>query len=124
MTTDQEEALFDMQLIIDDVLLRQSEILQYLTEDGRFDLNASHNGLYLPISRELAEKLGCSRFCSDPHPAYREGMMGRLRAIEGSADGRAAMQGDLGATERVVEAINMLQATVMAAIINGDLMLD
>ncbi len=40
MTTDQEDALFDMQLIIDDVLLKQSRLLQYLKADGRFDLNA------------------------------------------------------------------------------------
>lgn len=124
MTTDKEDALFDMQLIIDDVLVKQSHLLQYLKADGRFDLNAPLNGLYLPIARELAEKLGCSRFCSDPHPAYREGMMGRLRAIEGSADGQTAMQGDLDATERVVDAVTTLQATVKAAIINGDLMLD
>lgn len=123
MPTTNDDPLFDLQLIIDPVTRDQSALLRHLEGMGLFDINASANGLYLPVDQEFAENLGCSRYSSDPLPAYREGMLQELLKIERSPDGQLLMQGDQTAIPRVVEAVSNLQALIAVALINGDLVL-
>lgn len=123
MTTMKDDPLFDLQLIIDPAILDHSALLRHLEGMGLFDMNASNNGLYLPVDQELAAKLGCSRYSSDPVPAYREGMLQELLKIELSPDGQLLMQGDQAAIPRVVDAVSRLQDLITVALINGDLVL-
>ena len=123
MTTMKDDALFDLQLIIDPVIRDQSALLRHLEGRGLFEIDAAINRLYLPIDQEFATKLGCSRYSSDPLPSYREGMLQELLKIELSPDGQSTMHGDASATPRVVEAVWQLQATIKVALTNGDLML-
>lgn len=120
---DIEEPLFDMQLIIDEVIRDQSPLLRHLHAVGKFDIHAPENGLYLPVQQELASKLGCSRYVRDLPEVYVEGMLGKLAEIEASADGQAALRGDPDATLRALQAVVLLRDTVTIGIINGDLML-
>ncbi|WP_386342040.1 hypothetical protein O4D10_02145 [Xanthomonas citri pv. citri] len=118
-----DDALFDLQLIIDPVIRDQSALLRHLEDRGFFEIDAPINGLYLPVDQELATKLGCSRYSSDPLPSYREGMLQELLKIELSPDGQSTMHGDASATPSVVEAVWQLQATIKVALTNGDLIL-
>ncbi|WP_237650115.1 MULTISPECIES: hypothetical protein [Xanthomonas] len=124
MTIVKDDALFDLQLIIDPVIRDQSALLRHLEGRGLFEIDAPINGLYLPIDQAFATKLGCSRYSSDPLPSYREGMLQELLKIELSPDGQSTMHGgDASATPRVVEAVWQLQATIKVALTNGDLIL-
>ena len=117
------DALFDSQLIIGPSILAGSTLLRHLQAAGEFDINSPSNWLYPPIEQEFADKLGCSRYVSEPVDAYTQGMLKQLSAIETSPDGQGALGGDLGSTVRAVEAIRTLQDTVRVALVNGDLML-
>ncbi len=117
------DALFDSQLIIGPSIVAGSNLLRHLQAAGEFDINSAHNWLYLPIEQAFADELGCARYVQEPIDAYSQGMLQQLAAIEASPDGQGALEGDLGSTVRAVEAVRMLQDTVKVALINGDLVL-
>lgn len=120
---DENDALFDSQLIIGPTILAGSPLLRHLHAAGEFDINAPENLLYLPIDQAFADKLGCSRYAKEPIEPYTQGMLQQLSALEVPPDGRGALEGDLGSTVRAVHAIRQLQDTVKVALINGDLVL-
>jgi len=117
------DGLFDLQLIIDPTIFSQSGLLQQLHAVGEFEINVPQNRLYLPLDRELAAKLGCSQYAAKPLESYTMGMVELLSMIELSPDGQGAMRGDPAATARALEAVLRLRDTVKVALINGDLVL-
>lgn len=121
--TDETEALFGSQLIIGPTILAGSPLLRHLHAAGEFDIDAPENLLYLPIDQAFADELGCSRYAEEPFDLYTQGMLQQLSALEASPDGRGALEGDLGSTARIVNAIGRLRDTVKVALINGDLFL-
>lgn len=122
-TDNDNDGIFDLQLIIDASIRDQSALLGYLQKQGLFDIAAPINGLYLPVDQAFAKQLGCAHHSENPHPSYREFMLLQLQQIEVSPNGQAAMEGDKITTELVIEAVWHLQATVRAGLCNGDLVL-
>lgn len=117
------DALFDSQLIIGPSIVAGSALLRHLQAAGEFDINTSPNRLYLPIDQALADQMGCSRYAKEPLDSYTQGMLQQLAAIEASPDGQGTLRGDQGSIVRALEAIRLLQDTVKVALINGDLVL-
>ncbi|MEI2454556.1 hypothetical protein [Lysobacter firmicutimachus] len=118
-----EEPVFELQRLIGPELVQQSLLLRLLTKAGMFDVDGPRNTMYLPISRELAIKLGVSPYAETPLSSYTDGLMAQLAKIEATDDWQAALAGDGAAAQRVSEQVNGLSDVLKVAITNGDLYL-
>jgi len=64
--SDEQEGLFDLQLIIGPTIVAGSPLLRRLDVAGAFDMNASQNRLYLPAeAAAVARAVGAVRDLQD-----------------------------------------------------------
>ncbi|ALN92502.1 peptidoglycan-binding protein [Lysobacter gummosus] len=98
----------------------RSPLLQKLKAMGLHDLDSPRNTIYLPDDKVLAGTLGVSPHTGGHFKAYSDGVLFQLNEISATKDGRAALNGDRAAAERVVERVHHLQDTLKVALVNGD----
>lgn len=106
---------------IEQQTLKNSALLAKLQQVGRFDIHAPENRLFLPASPQFAHTLGITPHSGGPLGAYQKGMLERLDELARTRYGRAAMEGDPAAMDRVVQRVEALRDTVKVGLINGDL---
>ena len=106
---------------IEQQTLKNSVLLDKLQQAGKFDIHAQENRLFLPANPQFAHALGVTPHSGGPLADYQRGMLQRLRNIQVSRDGQAALEGDPAAIDRVAKRVEQLRDTVKVGLINGDL---
>lgn len=106
---------------IEQQTLKNSALLAKLQQLGRFDIHAPENRLFLPVNPQFADTLGVTPHNGGPLGAYQKGMLERLDDLARTRDGRAALEGDPAAMDRIVHRVEQLRDTVKVGLINGDL---
>ncbi|OAX53516.1 XVIPCD domain-containing protein [Xanthomonas graminis] len=106
---------------IEQQTLKNSELLDELQRAGKFDIHAPGNRLFLPASPQFAQAIGITPHSGGPLGEYQSGMLLHLERLEKTRDGKAALRGDPGAMDRVVQQIEQLRDTVKVGLINGKL---
>ena len=106
---------------IEQQTLKNSQILSYLQDSGKFNIHAQENRIFLPAHPQFAHSLGVTPHSGGPLGEYQKQMLERLRRIEESIDGQDALNGDALAVDRVTKRVELLRDTVRVGLINGDL---
>ncbi|KLD25819.1 hypothetical protein TB9_23435, partial [Xanthomonas perforans] len=75
----------------------------------------------LPSNPGFAQTLGVTPHNGGPIADYEVGLQRRLRRLELSPDGAAAIAGDSNALTRVSARVETLRDTMRVGLINGDL---
>lgn len=115
------QTLFQDHHGIEQQTLKNSPLLAKLQEAGRFDIHALSNRLFLPTDPQLAHSLQVTPHSGGPLRAYQRGMLECLLRLQMTVDGRASLEGDVEAMDRVVKRVEQLRDTVKVGLINGDL---
>ncbi|MEF9421271.1 hypothetical protein MPD99_20785, partial [Xanthomonas citri pv. viticola] len=106
---------------IEQQTLERSQLLKALSDTGHFDIHAAENRIFLPSNPGFAQTLGVTPHSGGPIADYQVGLQRRLRRLQLSPDGAAAIAGDSDALTRVSTRVETLRDTVRVGLINGDL---
>lgn len=106
---------------IEQQTLERSQLLKALSDKGHFNIHAPENRIFLPANSGFAQTLGVTPHSGGPIADYQIGLQRRLRRLELSPDGAAAIAGDSDALTRVSTRVETLRDTVRVGLINGDL---
>nr|WP_078566023.1 AHH domain-containing protein [Xanthomonas citri] len=106
---------------IEQQTLERSQLLKALSDTGYFNIHAPENRIFLPANSGFAQTLGVTPHSGGPIADYQIGLQRRLRRLELSPDGAAAIAGDSDALTRVSGRVETLRDTVRVGLINGDL---
>lgn len=106
---------------IEQQTLRNSELLADLARQGKFDIHAGNNLIFLPADRVLARTLGITAHNGGPIADYQKGLLANLERLEQTVDGRAALEGDVEAASRVAKRVDLLRDTIRVGLVNGEL---
>ncbi|HFF5967360.1 TPA: XVIPCD domain-containing protein [Stenotrophomonas maltophilia] len=101
--------------------LARSPLLRMLADSGYFDIHAPENRIFLPADPAFAQTLGITPHSGGPIADYQIGLLQRLRRLEQTPDGVAALNGDAAAQARISGRVEALRDTVRVGLINGDL---
>lgn len=107
--------------VVEQVQLRDVELLRVLERHGLFDIDDSRNRLYLPVDGRLADDIESSPHRGRTRSSYNEGLREVLDDLAKTSDGKAALAEDAAALKRVADRIQGVQDTLKVAMINGDL---
>ena len=107
--------------VIEQDAFTRSRLLQELSRQGLFDVDAARNMLNLPADRALATRLGVSSHPGGPLGDYSNGVRQQLNELQATPDGQAALRGDRAAAERVSVRVGELTDTLKTGLVNGDL---
>lgn len=116
-----ESPLFQRHHAIEQQTLGRSPLLKALADAGRFDMDATANLINMPSDQALAHAMGVSPHSGGPIKEYRNGLKDFLDDLAATKDGRAALELDPDAQDRIAAKIYRLSDTAQVAIINGDL---
>lgn len=116
-----ESPLFQRHHAIEQQTLGRSPLLKVLADAGRFDMDATVNLINMPSDQALAHAMGVSPHSGGPIREYRNGLKDFLDDLAATKDGRAALELDPEAQDRIAAKIYRLSDTAQVAIINGDL---
>ncbi|MDV3467771.1 AHH domain-containing protein [Stenotrophomonas sp. C3(2023)] len=106
---------------IEQQTLDRSQLLKALSDTGHFDIHAPENRIFLPADRTFAQILGVTPHSGGPIADYQLGLQRRLRRLELSPDGTAAIAGDSDALARISGRVEALRDTLRVGLVNGDL---
>ncbi|MBK0012804.1 XVIPCD domain-containing protein [Stenotrophomonas sp. S41] len=106
--------------VLEQALFSNSPLLKKLDQFNLLDKDTSANRLYLPVKGYLADDLDTSPHRGRTRSSYTDGVMDYLEGLGETRDGRAALENDLAALQRVSARVERFRDTLKVALINGD----
>ncbi|MGE6334434.1 XVIPCD domain-containing protein [Stenotrophomonas sp. NPDC077659] len=106
--------------VLEQALFSNSPLLKRLDQFNLLDKDASANRLYLPVKGYLADDLDTSPHRGRTRSSYTDGVMDYLEGLSETRDGRAALNNDLSALQRISAKVERFRDTLKVALINGD----
>lgn len=116
----EKSVLFAPQLLIP-LELSEHPLILLLNQNGFCDLRSQENRLMLPIDKELAARMNCSRYAETPIASYINGVHGQLEKFWQSPERIAAENGDEAALEELMAQVQRFRQVLRAGIVAGQL---
>ncbi|MEQ1954781.1 hypothetical protein [Mesorhizobium sp. CN2-181] len=114
------QGVFKAQYVIP-LQLEDHPLFVLLKQQGLFDLTGDMNQLMLPVERDLAARMGVSRYAATPLPSYLEGVRTQLDKIWAASLANDTGPQSQAALTRATKETVELQSVLKAALATGHL---